>query len=409
MNLVSAAQSLTKFASKKIARGNAFRQIHSNPELFSVIPRGATRYRAALYFADGMVNAYQIRQWYEPLRQLSESIPLVVIVRNPRTAIALQKECPLPVYFARTIGDIENILESQQIDAVFYVNQNIRNFQMMRFNDPAHVFICHGESEKAYMWSNQLKAYDYVFSAGLAAQERLGKNLNRFDVQDRTRLVGRPQIDVDYDAPVTLNPSLPTVLYAPTWEGDRPSMRYGSVVSHGVDLIDSLVKDGGFNIIFRPHPRSGINDARYSEALKSLHARLDEADKTSSATLYYDDSPQWGWQWANSDLGITDISAVSYDYLATGKPLFITKPLSTEATVDDSPALLRVPGLSAADAAEAPRIIRDRLLSKDNSYNDLVEHYFGDTTRGASMQRFIDASLEIINETHVLNKEAGRA
>ncbi|MGO2484818.1 MAG: CDP-glycerol glycerophosphotransferase family protein [Glutamicibacter ardleyensis] len=315
----------------------------------------------------------------------------------------------MPVYFARTIGDIENILESQQIDAVFYVNQNIRNFQMMRFNDPAHVFICHGESEKAYMWSNQLKAYDYVFSAGLAAQERLGKNLNRFDVQDRTRLVGRPQIDVDYDAPVTLNPSLPTVLYAPTWEGDRPSMRYGSVVSHGVDLIDSLVKDGGFNIIFRPHPRSGINDARYSEALKSLHARLDEADKTSSATLYYDDSPQWGWQWANSDLGITDISAVSYDYLATGKPLFITKPLSTEATVDDSPALLRVPGLSAADAAEAPRIIRDRLLSKDNSYNDLVEHYFGDTTRGASMQRFIDASLEIINETHVLNKEAGRA
>lgn len=360
------------------------------------------RYRAALYFSDSIVNAYQIRQWYEPLEQLAQKIPVVVIVRNPEAAILLKDECPLPIYFARTIGDIELLVESQQLDAVFYVNQNVRNFQMMRFNSPAHVFICHGESEKAYMWSNQLKAYDFVFSAGRAAQQRLEKNLTRYDVGTRTRLVGRPQIDVNYQVPVTFNPKLPTVLYAPTWEGDRPSMRYGSVASHGVDLINSLVSDGGFNVIFRPHPRSGINDAGYLSKLKEIRSLLQREDKNSEATLYFDESPQWGWQWAVADTCVADISAVAYDFLATGKPLMITKPQSLEAAVDDSPALLEVPALSSEDSVNGPMIIRNLLATNNDAYSSLVEHYFGDTAKGASMARFLDASMEIIDENRRL-------
>lgn len=366
------------------------------------MPINEKRYRAALYFSDSIVNAYQIRQWYEPLQQLAQKVPVVVIVRNPEAALLLRDECPLPIYFARTIGDIELLVDSQQLDAVFYVNQNVRNFQMMRFNSPAHVFICHGESEKAYMWSNQLKAYDYVFSAGVAAQQRLEKNLTRYDVGNRTRLVGRPQIDVKYQAPVTFNPNLPTVLYAPTWEGDRPSMRYGSVSSHGVELINSLVADGGFNIIFRPHPRSGINDAGYLSKLKEIRSLLQREDKNSDATLFFDETPQWGWQWAASDISVADISAVAYDFLATGKPLLITKPESPEATVDDSPALLQVPSLTSEDSGEGPKILRNLIGTKDDAYSSLVEHYFGNTTQGASMTRFLDASMEVIDENRRL-------
>ncbi len=406
MNLVSATKTLARFATKKLDSRRAYTKVHSNPSTFLAQPSGDSRYRAALYFADGMVNAYQARQWYEPLRQLAQQMPLVVIVRNPKTAIALSAECPLPVYYAKTIGDIEQLLATQQIDAVFYVNQNIRNFQMMRFNSPAHVFICHGESEKAYMWSNQLKAYDYVFSAGTAAQERLAKNLTRYNVQERTRLVGRPQIDVEYPTPVTINPSLPTVLYAPTWEGDRPSMRYGSVLSHGVPLIDGLIRDGGFNLIFRPHPRSGINDSKYGAALERIKSQLTEANEKSAGTLFYDESPQWGWQWSMSDICVTDISAVAYDFLATGKPLLITEPLSAEATVDDSPALSRVPSLSALSAAKGPEVLRERMAQTDDSYDDLVEHYFGDTSKNASMKRFLDASVEVIHESRSLNEKS---
>ncbi|MGP5688434.1 CDP-glycerol glycerophosphotransferase family protein [Glutamicibacter ardleyensis] len=348
-----------------------------------------------------MVNAYQARQWFEPLRQLADRTPLVVIVRNAETAVQLQNECPLPIFYAKTIGDIEILLEEQEIDAVFYVNQNIRNFQMMRFNRPAHIFISHGESEKAYMWSNQLKAYDYVFSAGEAARERLGKNLSGFDPVQRTRLIGRPQIDVNFESPINLNPNLPTVLYAPTWEGDRPSMSYGSVSSHGKSLISSLVANGGYNVIFRPHPRSGINNIQYREDLLTIKKELLLANTSSSATLVYDESPQWGWQWTAADICITDISAVAYDFLATGKPLMITTPVSQQATVDDSPALLRVPSLSTTEAQNAAAIVGSRLEVQDDSYADLVAHYFGDTQPGASMQRFITSSMEIIKgENH---------
>ena len=38
------------------------------------------------------------------------------------------------------------------------------------------------------------------------------------------------------------------------------------------------------------------------------------------------DSGGYGWQWDFADACITDVSAVAYDWLATGKPLLITEP-----------------------------------------------------------------------------------
>ncbi|WP_404290914.1 CDP-glycerol glycerophosphotransferase family protein [Glutamicibacter arilaitensis] len=360
-------------------------------------PTGEHRYQVALYFTDAMVNAYQIRQWYEPLKKLSDSVPVVVITRSADTALALSEECPLPVYLAPTIGDIEALVDAQNLSVVFYVNQNIRNFQMIRFNELNHVFICHGESEKAYMWSNQLKAYDYVFSAGQAARDRLALNLRNYDVEQRTRLVGRPQIDADYLAPYALNSSLPTVLYAPTWEGDRPSMNYGSVSSHGVQVINSLINDGGFNIIFRPHPRSGVNVEQYGADVARIREKLSSENPKSAGRLLFDDTAHWGWQWHKADACITDISAVAYDFFATGKPIFITTPVSSQAVVADSPALEQLPSLSSVQAPYTADLVRQALDTKDAGRDALIEEYFGDITPGASMDRFLGESLALLD------------
>lgn len=368
---------------------------HHATELFHA-PTGEDRYKVAVYFADEMINAYQIRQWYEPMKRLAEFLPIVVIVRRPETALALREECPLPVHYAPSIEDVERLVDSQDLRLVFYVNQNVSNFQMMRFNEPDHVFICHGESEKAYMWSNQLKAYDYVFTAGRAAQDRLALHLRNFETQKRTRLIGRPQIDVTYPAPTTLNPELPTVLYAPTWEGDRPSMKYGSVVSHGEKLVEALINDGGFNIIFRPHPRSGMSSDAYGKAVDRIRKKLETASAASSAQLIFDDSSQWGWQWSASDVCITDISAAAYDFLATGKPMFVTKPMAREAMVTDSPALSKLPALSREVAANVPSLVRAALAEENAGFNEIVEYYFGDVTHGESMHRFLTESLKLV-------------
>ncbi|WP_417366186.1 CDP-glycerol glycerophosphotransferase family protein [Glutamicibacter arilaitensis] len=364
-------------------------------ELFHM-PANEERYQVALYYADEMVNAYQIRQWYEPIKQLAQYVPVVVITRRPDSALALREECPVPVHYAPAIEDVERLVDSQDLRLLFYVNQNIRNFQMMRFNEPNHVFICHGESDKAYMWSNQLKAYDYVFAAGQAARDRLDEHLRNFDVLERTRLVGRPQIDVYYPAPYTINRDKPTVLYAPTWEGDRPSMSYGSIVSHGEQLVDALVDDSGFNIIFRPHPRSGMNSPAYAQALDRIRNKLKTADESGDARYIFDDSAHWGWQWSVADVCVTDISAVAYDYLATGKPMFITEPSSKEAAVEDSLALTKLPAMTVKDATNAPDLIRTQMRTVSKKSRDLVTHYFGDVTPGASMKRFIDESLKLV-------------
>lgn len=406
MKVLKSWNRAANFAKRRLATRRSRRIIEQNAgELFHM-PVDEARYQAALYFADEMVNAYQIRQWYEPLKTLALEVPTVVIARKPETALALRSECPLPVFYAPAIGDLENLVDSQGLRVIYYVNQNIQNFQMMRFNKPKHVFLCHGESDKSYMWTNQLKAYDYVFSAGQAAVERLSEHLRNFDVQKRTKLVGRPQIDVTYTSPIELDTSRRTVLYAPTWEGDRPTMAYGSVVTHGVKIIESLLADGRCNIIFRPHPRSGATSASYGHAVQKIKTMLEQAAKSTSAVLYYDDSPDWGWQWDAADICITDISAAAYDFLATGKPLFVTKPSAVEAEIANSLALSQIPALSTEHAVHVAEYVHEAIQAGGSDTRRIVNHYFGDVTPGASMARFISASKELLDDSERQQKDS---
>ena len=57
-----------------------------------------------------------------------------------------------------------------------------------------------------------LKPYDYVFSAGQAARNRLTKNSKGYDATERAKLIGSPQIDDSYPAPTQLNKNARTIL-----------------------------------------------------------------------------------------------------------------------------------------------------------------------------------------------------
>src|SRR5690606_36089563 len=142
------------------------------------------------------------------------------LARTAPTALTLLDETTLPVVFARKISVLEKFLQRQPVRIVFYVNQNARNFQMMRYGRRWHVFINHGESDKAYMRSNQYQAYDYAFIAGEAAKARLQGSLWGYEVEQRTLQIGRPQVDF-FSGELPYVPDERTVvLYAPTWEGD---------------------------------------------------------------------------------------------------------------------------------------------------------------------------------------------
>ncbi len=362
-------------------------------------PQG--EYRVAVYFADSAVNMYQIRQWYRPLVELARTHPVVILSRHPSGANALLDESPLPVEYVRRVADLERVIAEQDIRVVLYVNQNTRNFQMMRYGRRWHVFVNHGESDKMYMTTNQFKAYDYSLIAGDAARARLGKVLWDYDLDRRAIPIGRPQAD-DYCGELPYAPDDRTVvLYAPTWEGDRAAAAYGSIASHGVPLVRDLIAPGRHRVVYRPHPRSGVVDPGYARANREIAAMLERANaQDPSAQHVVDRSRELAWQLSAADLAIVDISAMVYDRLAAGRPLMVTRPVRPEAQIDTDGYLSDCEWLTAEDARDIVTRL-DALqhdAAADRRLAAWVRHYFGDTSPGAATARFHGAIDHLMGE-----------
>jgi hypothetical protein len=358
----------------------------------------------AVYFADGPVNLYQVRQWFAPLAELAKIVPVAIISRSPGTVLTLWDESPVPTVYLRQVADLEAFVAEQDLRIVLYVNQNSRNFQMFRYGRMWHVFINHGESDKMYMTTNQFKAYDYCLVAGQAALERLRRALWDFDLDRRAIPIGRPQAD-HFTGTLPYSPDdRVTVLYAPTWEGDRAAAAYGSIRSHGVALATALLETGRHRLIYRPHPRSGVVDPDYKAANNRIITLIREANaRNPRAQHVFDDGPELGWQLAAADVAITDISAMVYDRLATGKPVIVTRPESPLAQVDEAGFLGNAEWLRVADAPNAVPIL-ERVMTSDESQERLkywARHHFGDTSRGSATERFHTAIRDLLGEWEV--------
>ncbi|WP_424936613.1 MULTISPECIES: CDP-glycerol glycerophosphotransferase family protein [Bacteria] len=362
-------------------------------------PRG--RFRIAVYYADGPVNMYQIRQWYRPLAELGETWPVVVLSRSATGAEALLEDAALPVAFVQTVRELEQYLAEQDIRIVLYVNQNTRNFQMFRYGRRWHVFINHGESDKMYMTTNQYKAYDYALVAGQAARDRLARVLWDYDIDRRTLVIGRPQTDHYSGTLPYVEDERTVVLYAPTWEGDRPAAHYGSIRTHGEALAAAVLASDRHRLIYRPHPRSGAVDPEYGAADRRIVRAIEMANAADPGAAHvYDDGPDLGWQLAAADVAVVDISAMVYDRLAVGKPLLVTRPANPQAQIDTGGYLSECEWLGAADAgrivAETDRIRDDAIAAE--RLERWVRHYFGDTAPGAATAAFHAAITELMDE-----------
>ena len=342
----------------------------------------------AVFFATGPENFYQFEQWRLPLEHLALQRPVFVIVDRPDTGDLVLESSSLPVAFARGSGQLEELVIDHDVRVVLYLNQIESNFRMLRFASPVHIQIGHGESDKGGSVSNQHKAYDLTFVGGDAGRDRLGNALRGFDADERTLTIGRPQLDHSYPgAPPWSRDSGLRVWYAPTWEGDRPSIAYGSLASHGVAIIEALLADPSIRIIYRPHARAGYASIRHREADRTIRALLAKA-----GDRHLVDRDSYGWQWDFADACITDISAVAYDWLPTGKPLVITEPASS-AYRPPSPLLDALPLLGAAEAGQV--VARIHAMQPDSAASEqlrgLVYHYFGDVSGRQSTKRFEDA------------------
>jgi len=397
MPIISDARTAVRLAERLLrsrrSRRDLARKLPSAP-----VPAPGT-IEIAVYFADGPVNMYQVRQWYAPLAELAATHPVAIVSRNPGTMLKLLEESPVPAVYARQVVDLERFVDEQAPKVVLYVNQNARNFQMMRYGRMWHVFVNHGESDKMYMTTNQFKAYDYALIAGDAARDRLADALWDYDLDRRALAIGRPQADHFAGAVPYPSDDRTVVLYAPTWEGDRPAAAYGSIATHGTTIADRVLASPQHRLVYRPHPRSGVRDAAYKVAHERIVAAIARANAADpSAHHVYDDGPELGWQLAAADVAITDISAMIYDRLAVGKPLVVTRPVSSEADVDERGYLGDANWLRASDASEV--VARVDAAAHDAAELAKLQHwvrrYFGDTTPGAATARFHEAVEQLL-------------
>ena len=399
MSVASDLRSARKVIANALRSRNTRRQLAT--ELLTRPAPAAGTIRIAVYFADTPVNLYQVRQWYGPLAELAAAHPVAIITRSPGASLRLLEESPVPVVYCRSVTDLEWFIDRQDIRIVLYVNQNTKNFQMFRYGRMWHVFVNHGESDKMYMTTNQFKAYDYAFVAGQAALDRLSRKLWDFDVDRKAIPIGRPQADHLTGAPPYAPDGRTVVLYAPTWEGDRPTAAYGSIASHGVALTAAVLASPAHRLIYRPHPRSGVLDPEYRAANQRIIGAIAAANaRDPKAQHVFDDGPGLGWQLAEADVAITDISAMVYDRLATGKPVVVTRPSSPEAEVDEDGFLGSADWLTTADAPGVLAVL-DRVQNDPGARENLefwASHHFGDIAPGAATRRFHEAIEQLMTE-----------
>jgi hypothetical protein len=354
-----------------------------------------------VHFADSDPDRslYQLRQWFEPLAELHRTVPVAITLRGATMTRAVSAESDLPVTYLRGTADVERYMQAVDPRVVFYVNHWEPNFQVMRYGRALHVFISHGESEKIYMASGQLRCYDFAFVAGDAAVDRIRAVVPNYDAHARTRRIGRPQLDFLPPDRSTAGDRR-TVLYAPTYEGDRPSMAYGSVESHGVAIVDSLLA-AGHRVIYRPHPLTGSLRPATAAADRTIRERLARANAAlppGRSRNIVGDQGGLGDQMAQSAIAIVDNSAMAFDWLVTGKPIIVTIPATqAQAGVRNSflAGCYRLTAEQAGAAADVvARALADDTLAGQRAF--WIARHFGDISPGASTRRFIEATAELV-------------
>jgi hypothetical protein len=348
----------------------------------------------------GTKNLYQLRQWIQPLQRMSQKFKIGVLYSSNFADEELWGS-GLSAFRVEGQEGIHEFLTTNKPKVLLYPNQNAKNFFALRYRSGIHVWVSHGESDKAYMYQNTLKRYDLYFAAGQAAADRVARNINGYS-PERMLFIGRPQINdilaapSDYAVPPK---QVQSIFYAPTWEGVTRATRYSSIDTHGVALVRALI-EAGHQVVYRPHPLSGSRDQAVAKADAEIRAIIKAANSSpKKAFKHYVDGSIFGWQLNQLDFMITDVSAVAYDWLVTGKPLIITKPTDRRALIDDVALFKTLQPLDVSDLAELEGKLKEAgSLAKDSAgpLRQLRNYYYGDVKNyDTSFEAALRRTLEL--------------
>ena len=232
--------------------------------------------QVVLYFSGARDAAYQANMWLGTLARLDR--PAVIIMRE-RFLVPLLGRTGLPVVCIDGTVDLMNFSVPSARVALYPANTG-KNLHMIRNRGVAHVFIGHGDSDKAASSNPFARVYNQVWVAGQAGRDRyLRASVGVRD--DDIVEVGRPQLaDLSQADEGTAGP-LRTVLYAPTWEGwDAGDLTQTSLILMGPQIVRALLDDAPqLRVLYKPHPLTGTRDPRAAKAHKKIAAMIADANQ----------------------------------------------------------------------------------------------------------------------------------
>ncbi|MFI2717996.1 hypothetical protein ACH5AI_16835 [Streptomyces collinus] len=234
---------------------------------------GEYKPETVLYFSGSKDSAYQVNMWLDTMEKL-ESKPLIIL----RERAILNNLAPTTVPVICVPGGVHLMnMDLSTVRVALYAANVGKNIHMLRVPTIKHVFIGHGDSDKLASVNPYSKVYDEVWTAGRAGRDRYA--IADVGVRDDDIVeVGRPQL-----APIRTwqgvpEGRIPTVLYAPTWEGWDGNPGNTSVVLAGENIVKQLVQaDPPVRVLYKPHPFTGNVSKEAGAAHRRITALVQKA------------------------------------------------------------------------------------------------------------------------------------
>ncbi|WP_330342930.1 hypothetical protein [Streptomyces sp. NBC_00557] len=226
-----------------------------------------------LYFSGSKDSAYQVNMWLETMEQL-DTRPLIIL----RERAILNNLAPTTVPVICVPGGVHLMnLDLSTVRVALYAANVGKNIHLLRVPTMKHVFIGHGDSDKLASVNPYSKVYDEVWTAGRAGRDRYA--IADVGVRDEDIVeVGRPQLASIQTWQGVPEGRIPTVLYAPTWEGWDGNPGNTSIVLAGENIVKKLVKaDPPVRVLYKPHPFTGTVSKEAGAAHRRITALVEKA------------------------------------------------------------------------------------------------------------------------------------
>ncbi|MFD5227451.1 hypothetical protein ACFWJ5_02700 [Streptomyces qaidamensis] len=234
---------------------------------------GEYKPETVLYFSGSKDSAYQVNMWLDTMEKL-ESKPLIIL----RERAILNNLAPTTVPVICVPGGVHLMnMDLSTVRVALYAANVGKNIHMLRVPTIKHVFIGHGDSDKLASVNPYSKVYDEVWTAGRAGRDRYA--IADVGVRDEDIVeVGRPQLAPIQTWQGVPEGRIPTVLYAPTWEGWDGNPGNTSVVLAGENIVKQLVQaDPPVRVLYKPHPFTGNVSKEAGAAHRRITALVQKA------------------------------------------------------------------------------------------------------------------------------------